>query len=317
MSFRYADGTPFPLDSNFLATTTRLVNVCADLVANDLVDVGWDADADARAPVLSLLERALPLAELPETDVSMRFSAGHRDGDGSIVVTERTYFGLEIEAAVEIDRETVFCGPFRVAEVARDVHATLPERRWFGRAPARKCLDRYVVVGATVVDDAGTLTLARRPGKPVIEIDVRAGVYTTEDGAHHAMSDDDVQVLTGVWQRVARGMFNRADRVGRRLITGRLGGESLARLGDARPLASRLIDAIAPLFAEVLYRGDRSDALVLYENDNVYLVPLRELQRVVERLPAGAREPFVPLGLAAPKPDSGVSPLPLAAVSAM
>ena len=304
MRFRYADGTPLPIAANFLDTLTRMVGVCADLLGTErLVDAGWD---DTSPPPLgTIIRRALPLSELPETRSSIRFDAGGYEGAGRLIVSESTYFWLTLHAGVELDADTVFRGPFRVRDVAADLSLQIPgERDWLGRrTTGPRSIDKHFVLSVEAADENRSLSIARKPGAAPVQLVLRGPGFpdptlVAADGTRHAMSAADAEVATGLWTRLVRGMWNRALGSRWHLVGGELEGQPLATATDASRLGLRLVDAIAPLAAEIYYRSGRADALVLEgEDGSVHALAIEDLERAVARLPARARAAFAPLEL--------------------
>jgi hypothetical protein len=304
MRFRYADGSPLPMTGDFLDTLTRMLGVGAELLGTErLIDAGWD---DAATPPLKLLiERALPLSGLPETRTAIRFAAGRRGGDGRLVVSESTYFLLTAHAAVDLGPDTVFHGPFRVREVATDCELMLPgDGGWFGRARAgHKKLDKYFVTAVEATDELRAFSLARKPTSAPIRVVLRApGLRRPSlllpDGGRDVLDPADAATASEIWNRLVRGMWNRAQRARWRLISGEFEGHSLTSVTDASRIGRRLLDAVAPLAAEIYHRGQRHDALVLLAEDGTTRqLPVEDLARALASLPTRARAAFAPMGL--------------------
>lgn len=314
MQYFYADGTPFPLGRPFLAAVRRVVDTCVELLDDRWVDAHWD-DATT-APLLATLERLRPLTDLPEVDESLHFAVDGRTGHLRIV--ERTYFGLEFTSEVAATVDTVFAGPFRVREVSEDARpiAWTP-RGPFGLGRRARPIGALWVVGVDVSPGRATLSLATRPGRAPTQFLVRqgrdGGTFAREpDGTSRALAARDAEVVAGVWTRIARGMANRARRVPSALVEARIDGTIVRSIGNPAPLVARLIAAIAPLYAETLYRSGRDDVLMLNDAAGTrHVLAVADLRGLVARLPGRARDAFVPLGLAPPAPDSAVRPLPL------
>lgn len=308
MHYRYADGAPFPLHTNFLATVRRVASACAELLrVEDPVDAGWDDNGEA--PVFAAVERVLPLVDLPETRSSIYWDSGARAGEGRLIVTESTYFRLEADIEVELGADTVFEGPFRVREVAGEsIRVRLPGGRGLlGRgAPRDRCVDRYYLRAAEASLDGDSLTLSRRRAGSLLRVALRGrGAPSVTDlatGERVPLQGDDLRALQTLWQRVIRGMWNRRRRAGGALVGARVDGAAVGALTDPAAVAMRLLGAIAPLCAEILYRGGRTDVLLLHrERDEgrvaTLMLPVSELEQLAAALPSRARALFAPLGV--------------------
>jgi hypothetical protein len=307
MAYWYADETPFPVEANFLETIARITRACVELLqADGTVTPGETFELPA-----SVNENLL-LHELPETATTLRWRCRGRR-QALLEVTDESYFRLRAVRHVYLSRRAPFAGPVRLGELLDDHPLPVPQTQGLlhRRVVVRESsLRRYYLVHAALCPDSAELGLSpsrfdtrarlrlrianRRRSEPVLELahEGRVNFVTARGG--------DAEYLARVCHSVEQWLSAVARHRTGELIRVELDGEAL-EWPSCAVVVQRLIDAIAPLVAEIQYRCGRKDALVLTHQEggrpHQLVLEARELAEAIFTLPPEKRGFFEPLGL--------------------
>jgi len=223
---------------------------------------------------------------------------------------QRTSFGVEATLALDVPVTSVLGLDLRVDRIAEgvEVHA-VGAGGWLKKSEKLVALKigRYLVVGVSVGPQVTVQLRATGDGNTNAGFAVTAYpngdlvIEPTGGGPALAIEDRDRPGLRLLVERLEAAARSLGDnRAG--LMSVAIDGKSLAEHGHPRVLAERLMIAIAPTVQQIAQHSRSPGELVLRRllgdsrREEIF-VPVAELLRRFDGLPASAREVFAPLQL--------------------
>ena len=282
-------------------------------------------DEQVRARAKGVLEKLLRAHDLP--GVEEELDAQWTTSGVKAKVRQRASIGVEAVLALEASGSSLLAADLRVERIAESVEVHTRERggllKKSDKLVAQK-LGKFQVVGVTsnakhvAVQlrgpdaNAGTLTITV-PRTGEIAVDGGGG------GKEFVVEERDRAGLKQLADKLDAALHELEDQR-TALVELALDGKPFAEHGHPRVLAERLIVAIAPTVQKIAKHSRSPGELVLRrqiadDRREEMFIPISDLTKRIDTLPAPARATFAPLALGgeASAPVSAPIPVPIAA----
>ena len=231
------------------------------------------------AAVMAPINQFMVRHELPYTAWGLRWKAGVGDEPVQAQVYAIMQRGLTATLSVAIPPKHPWAQPVRVSSLERQLIIRLMGKSWLGRPKLKdEHLERYYVTRITRTNERHALVLSKRAKEPsdgmlitLRDSDVKRITVTRLDrddnpvGEPAALDGVDGQMIKRLWRRIEETI---ADLIDHRyqLLAATLYGKRVTELDSPAPVATAIIQSIAPLVRD-LQRHSRTPGELQLKRD--------------------------------------------------
>ncbi|MCA9625032.1 MAG: hypothetical protein KC731_38670, partial [Myxococcales bacterium] len=271
------------------------------------------------ADIMAPIHRFMVAQELPYTAWGLRWKGGRGDEPVQAQVYAIMQRGLTATLSVAIPDKHTWSEPVRVRQLAEGASIKMLARGWLGKEKVRdEPLEKYFITRITRTSDSHMFVVSRKPKDPSegLKFVLRDGeqkritvVRIDEDdqpvGDVVPLSGDEARLIARIWQTIEETI---ADLVQHRhqLLAASMFGTRVTELETPAPIATAIIQSIAPLVREVKSHSRTPGELQLKRDlgDGRREELFIDEAEIVERyagLSAKNQALFAPMGLSHPE----------------
>ncbi len=251
----------------------------------------------------------------------------HLDDSGKYTgeTSGTTTFGVEWSCALELQKGHPMANGIKVGDLVTQIELSIPEGSgWLKKGKTRpQRIDAYSIDAFSTDGSEYQIRLRAAPRGPTgldVAIDgdtVRVTLAGVKDTVVVEVGEDDRQRLLTLRDRIFEALTNHST-VRRRVVTATIDDDPLVDGEDLGVVATRLIEAAAPIVLQIRNHSLSPNELVirrLLGNDRreEIFVTTASLLEKLGRLPRALRSMFAPLGL---EWQRAQTPQPFAAIAA-